>query len=65
MLNGIGALMGGVFLGAVGAEILRRRCPSALNKLYADTRDVASGIKGAFQRGYENAAPRQEAAASD
>ena len=64
MLNGLGALLGGIFVGAVGMEVLRRKYPDALNKAYAKTNEVASGLKEAFKRGYENAAQSRQAPTS-
>ena len=69
MIKSVGILIGGIFVGAVGAEIFRRKCPDvmdvstdfickkcleAMDKLYTKTCEVASGIKEAFKTGYEN-----------
>jgi len=69
MIKSLGILVGGIFVGAVGAEILRRKCPEvmdvsadfirkkcpkAMDKLYTKTCEVTSGIKEAFKTGYEN-----------
>lgn len=56
MVKSLGALLGGIFIGAVGMEIVRREYPNALDKLYAGIREVASGAKEAFKQGYANAA---------
>jgi hypothetical protein len=69
MIKSLGILVGGIFVGAVGAEILRKKypkiidvgadvickkCPKAMDKLYTKTCEVTSGIKEAFKTGYEN-----------
>ena len=53
MLKSLGILIGGVFIGAVSVEVVRRMCPDALDKLYARTREIASEAKEAFKNGYE------------
>jgi len=62
MLKSLGILIGGVFVGAVSVEVVRKKCPDALDKLYAKTREVASEVKEAFKNGYEKA--RQPRAAT-
>ena len=63
MLKGLGILIGGVFVGAVSVEVVRKKCPDALDKLYNRTREVASEVKDAFKNGYEKASqPRPTAA---
>jgi len=54
MLNGFGAFIGGIFIGAVGVELVRRRCPDAMDRLYARTREITSEAIEAFKRGYES-----------
>lgn len=56
MVKSLGALLGGIFVGAVGMEIVRRKYPNAFDKLYGGIREVASGAEEAFQQGYANAA---------
>jgi len=56
MVKSLGALLGGIFVGAVGMEIVRRKYPNALDKLYGAMREMASGAKDAFKQGYANAA---------
>jgi len=63
MLKSLGILIGGVFVGAVGVEVVRRKCPDALDKLYAKAREVASEVKEAFKNGYKNASQTKSAAA--
>ena len=55
MLKSLGILIGGVFIGAIGVEIVRRKYPGTLDKLYAKTCETASGAKEAFKKGYANA----------
>ena len=65
MIKSLGILIGGVFVGAVGVEVIRKKYPEALDKLYAKTCEMASGAKEAFKKGYDNAVqPRQTAQAS-
>ena len=62
MIKSLGIMIGGIFVGAVGVEIIRRKYPDALEKLYASTREMTSGVKEAFKKGYENAVQSREAA---
>ncbi len=62
MLKSLGILIGGVFIGAVGVEVVRKKYPESLDKLYAKTCEVASGAKEAFKKGYANAVQPQQAA---
>ncbi len=55
MIKSIGALLGGIFIGAVAMEIVRRKYPNGLDKLYGGVREAASGAKEAFEQGYTNA----------
>ena len=55
MIKSLGVLIGGIFVGAVGAEILRKKYPETLNKLCSKTCDITSGVKEAFKKGYSNA----------
>ena len=65
MIKSLGILLGGVFIGAVGMEIFRKKYPKALDKLRSKTVDMASGAKEAFKKGYANASrPKQAAQAS-
>lgn len=63
MLKSLGILIGGVFVGAVSIEVIRRKCPGALEKLYKKTRETASEIKEAFKNGYEKASKTRTATA--
>jgi len=55
MIKSLGILIGGIFVGAVGVEIIRRKNPEALDKLYARAREITSEVKEAFKKGYANA----------
>ena len=61
MIKGLGIMLGGIFVGAVGAEIIRRKCPNVLDKLCTKTCEMTSGVKEAFKKGYENAVQSQKA----
>ena len=60
MLKGLGVLAGGIFIGAVGAEIMRKSCPGGLDKLYAKVSGLGSAAKEAFMDGYRGAAGAPE-----
>ena len=59
MFKSLGIMIGGIFVGAVGMELFRRKYPEALDKLCTKTCDVASGVKQAFKDGYEHATQPQ------
>ena len=63
MLKSLGILIGGVFVGAVSVEVVRRKCPNAMDKLYKKTRETASEIKEAFKNGYVKASRPKPATA--
>ncbi len=62
MIKSLGILIGGVFVGAVGAEIIRKKYPEAMNSVYAKTCKITSAAKEAFKKGYANAVQSQQAA---
>ena len=62
MVKSLGILVGGVFVGAVSAEIIRKKYPKAMNNVYAKTCEITSGVKEAFKKGYANAIQPQQAA---
>lgn len=62
MIKPLGILLGGIFIGAVAAEVVRRKYPKALDKLYAKTSKIASEAGEAFKSGYQNAARPKRAA---
>ena len=55
MLKTLGILIGGIFVGAVGVEVVRKKYPETMSKICAKTREVASEVKEAFKNGYNNA----------
>ena len=63
MLKSLGILIGGVFVGAVSAEVVRKKCPDAMDKLRAKAHQVTSEAKKAFKNGYHNATQPKPAAA--
>jgi hypothetical protein len=62
MVKSVGILIGGIFVGAVSAEIIRKKYPKAMNNVYAKTCEITSGVKEAFKKGYANAMQSQQAA---
>ena len=61
MIKSLGILIGGVFVGAVGMEIIHKKYPNAMDDLCTKTREAISGIKEAFKQGYENATQAHQA----
>jgi hypothetical protein len=61
MGKGLGVMIAGIFVGAVGMEIFRRACPNAVDKLYTKVRETASGAAEAFKNGYEKVTRPEEA----
>ena len=53
MLKTLGILIGGVFVGAVGAEVIHKKYPDALDKLYTKPREMVNEMKEAFKNGYK------------
>ena len=62
MVKSLGILIGGIFVGAVGAEIIRKKYPKAMNSVYAKTCEITSEAKEAFKRGYADAVQPQQTA---
>ncbi len=62
MVKCLGILIGGIFVGAVGAEIIRKKYPKAMKSMYAKTCEITSGVKEAFKKGYANAMQCQQTA---
>lgn len=62
MVKSLGLLIGGVFVGAVGMELLRRTYPNALDTLCEKTRAAVTGATEAFKTGYANAVASQQPA---
>jgi len=63
MLKTLGILLGGVFVGAVGAEVVHRKCPDTLDKVRTRTRKAISDAKEAFRNGYKTATQSKPATA--
>jgi len=63
MLKGLGILIGGVFVGAVSAEVVRKKYPDTVDKLHAKVRQITSEAKEAFKNGYQNATQPKPSAA--
>ena len=55
MFKSLGILLGGIFIGAVGVEVVRRKYPEGLSRLSSSVWDAASKAKEAFVNGYKNA----------
>ena len=62
MFKELGILLAGVFVGAVGAELIRKSSPKLVNKVGRKSREGISNLKEAFMVGYESATHRQETA---
>ena len=63
MLKSLGILIGGVFVGAVSAEVVRKKYPDTVDKLRAKARQITSEAKESFKNGYHNATQPKPAAA--
>ena len=55
MLKTLGILIGGIFVGAVGVEVVHKKYPEAVNSICTKTREVVSEVKEAFRSGYNSA----------
>ena len=62
MIKSIGILLGGIFVGAIGAEIIRKKRPDVIDGIYTKTCEITAGIKEAFKKGYASATQSQHAA---
>ena len=63
MLKSLGILIGGIFVGAVSVEVVRKKCPGTLNRLYERSCEIATEMKDAFKNGYERASQPKTATA--
>ena len=61
MFKELGIIIGGIFVGAVGVELIRKKYPDALGKLHTKTRKITSEAKKAFKEGYESAGLSRQA----
>jgi len=55
MLKTLAILIGGVFVGAVSAEVVRKKYPDTMDKMRAKVRQITSEAKESFKNGYQNA----------
>jgi len=62
MIKSLGFLLGGVFVGAVGVELVRKKYPQALDGLYSKARSATNDAVEAFKKGYEKAVHPEQAA---
>ena len=62
MFKELGIVFAGIFLGAVGAELIRKASPNLLNKVGRKSRKAIANIKEAFMAGYDNATRQQKTA---
>ena len=62
MLRTLGVVLGGLFAGAVLMEVVHKKYPDGLDKLYTKIGGIGSGIKEGFKEGYHNAKKAQEPA---
>ena len=69
MIKSLGIMIGGIFIGAVGMEIIHKKYPKTMNKFYKKAGKMASGAKEvcmeakeAFKAGYENTTQPQKTA---
>ena len=54
MLKTLGVVVGGMFAGAVVMEIIHKKCPEKLDKLYSTVGDLVDGMKEGFKEGYQS-----------
>ena len=56
----LGVMIAGIFVGAVGMELLCRQYPGAFGKLHTKVRKMTSGAKEAFKAGYDKVRQPEE-----
>ena len=61
MAKTLGILIGGIFVGAVAMEVIRRKYPEGLGRLCASIRERTAKAKQAFLDGYRHAMQPEEA----
>ena len=54
MLKTLGIVIGGMFAGAVVMEVIHKKYPDRLDKLYSAAGDLAAGMKEGFTEGYQS-----------
>jgi len=62
MLKSMAILASGIFIGAAGMEIVRKKYPESMNKLYAAMNRGKANAKQAFMEGYHGALTRNKPA---
>ncbi len=62
MLRALGLVLGGMLAGAVAMEIVNKKYPDSLDKVYSKMGNIASGVKEGFKEGYQSARKVQEPA---
>ena len=62
MLKGLGILASGIFVGAVGMEIIHKKYPEGLDKLHVTMNELTAKVRGAFMDGYYSAVKPGETA---
>lgn len=55
MLRTLGVVIGGMFVGAVAVEVLRKKYPDGTEKLYSKVNEFGSGIKQGLKDGFHRA----------
>lgn len=62
MLRTLGIVIGGMFVGAVVMEVINKRCPRTMDKLYAKVDELAAAMKEGFREGYQSTGKSEAAA---
>ena len=65
MIKELGVLAGGIFIGAVAAEVARKTCPNGLDKLRSKAGALSNAAKEAVMEGYHGALSAQEPSPSE
>ena len=55
MFKTLGVLLGGVFVGAIGMEIMRKKCPKKLDDAYSSINKFGTDMRDSFNEGYKSA----------
>ena len=64
MLKGLGILASGIFVGAVGMEIIHKKYPEGLDRLHVAMNELTVKVRGAFMDGYCSAVKPGETASA-
>lgn len=62
MIKTLGAVVGGLFVGAVVMEIIHKKYPNSLEKFYSAAGDLVDGMKEGFKDGYQSMTQSEEPA---